>query len=88
MTRLASPLISVAWLVLAMVLSGCASSPNIESDKTVWSRADLESDLDAWLDWTRSTHPAFEQSVDPDAFERRLKQVRAGLRDGMGISEA
>lgn len=88
MTRLAGPLISVAWLILAMVLSGCASSLNIESDKPVWSQADLETDLDAWLDWTRSTHPAFEQSVDPDAFEHRLKQARAALRDGMETSEA
>jgi hypothetical protein len=54
----------------------------------VWSRAELESDLDAWLDWTRSTHPAFEQSVDLGAFEQELKQVRLDLRDGMDTSDA
>jgi hypothetical protein len=98
--RLSSRSISLA---LTLLLAGCASSSEIESNfvclrsvscglrfktKTVWSRAELESDLDAWLDWTRSTHPAFEQSVDLSAFEQELKQVRLDLRNGMDTSDA
>jgi C-terminal processing protease CtpA/Prc len=88
MIRFAASFLSITSLVFTLILSGCASSPDIEPDKTVWSRAELESDLESWLDWTRSTHPAFEQSIAPDAFERRLKQVRAGLQDGMDTAEA
>lgn len=78
----------VALLAVVLLLAGCISSTEVEPNRTVWSQTELESDLDAWLDWTRSTHPAFEQSVELDAFEQVLRQVRADLHDGMAASEA
>jgi hypothetical protein len=88
MLRSATPFIKVISLALTLLQVGCASSSEIESNEPVWSHAELESDLDAWLDWTRSTHPAFEQSVDLSAFEQELKQVRLDLRNGMDTSDA
>lgn len=88
MIRLVTPLLLSILFVFVLFPAACASSSDIEPNMTVWSRAELDSDLDAWLDWTRSTHPAFEQNVDLGAFEQELNQVRTDLRDGMDTSEA
>ncbi|WP_439619659.1 S41 family peptidase [Hyphomonas sp.] len=79
--------ITATLIATVLALVGCVAHSQVQREHAGWSRTELEADLDTWLDWTRSTHPAFELAVEQDTFGRQVDRVRAQLRDEMGVSE-
>ncbi|MBU2604311.1 MAG: hypothetical protein KKC43_00250 [Alphaproteobacteria bacterium] len=79
--------ITATFIATALALVGCVATPKVQREPAGWSQAELETDLDTWLDWTRSTHPAFELAVEQDAFGHQVDRVRAQIRNEMSVSE-
>ena len=79
--------ITATFIATALALVGCVAPPQVQREPAGWSQAELETDLDTWLGWTRSTHPAFELAVEQDAFGHQVDRVRAQIRNEMSVSE-
>lgn len=73
---------------LAIVSAQPVSSQTVEPSDQTFTAQEVRSDLDAWLEWTRSTHPQLAYSVDPDVLEKAAERISQALPETLSPSEA
>ncbi len=73
---------------LAITAPSHASASSVDSEAEQLTAAQVENDLDDWLEWTNSTHPKLDYSADPAVIMAAAEAIRASLPDRMSRIEA
>lgn len=83
-----------AWIASLLAVTACATLPVDPPDlgpsqtSAAIVAADVQSDFDQWLDWTRATHPDLGYTTDLTALEAKAVAVRAELASADQLHEA
>ena len=79
-------LVMSTLLTAAIMLTGCATA--LTPDTPQFTRAEIEEDYEALLEFVTSTHPDLARSADFEAIGATAQQVRASLPAFMSLPEA
>ncbi len=78
----------IGCAVTVLSIASCATYMPVEIEEALFTRAEVEEDFEAFIEFVKTTHPDLEYSADLLDLEAAADAVRTSLRDDMTIRNA